>query len=53
MKVMWGLKLVPVLIFLNAKTEDSPFASFGRMFHALIVEGKKESENRLVFDLKL
>ena len=53
MKVIWGLEPVPVSVFLNAKTEDSPFASFGRVFHALIVEGKKESENRLVFDLKL
>ena len=34
MKVIWGqLQLVQV-----------PFAAFGRLFHALMVEGKKESK---------
>ena len=46
MKVIWGLDLVPVYVILNAKTEDSPFASFGRLVHALMVEGEKESEKR-------
>ena len=50
MKVIWVLKIVAVTV-LNAKTEDSPFASFGRLFHALMADGKKESEIRLVCDL--
>ena len=52
MKVTWGLKLVSVSIVFNAKTEVICLASFGRLFHALMVDGKKESENKLEFDLK-
>ena len=40
-------------IFLNSKTEVISITSFGRLFHALMVDGKKKSENKLEFDLKL
>ena len=38
--------------FLNANTVIS-LVSFGRPFHALIVDGMQESENKLEFDLKV
>ena len=34
-------------LFLNADTEVISLTSFGRLFHALMVDGKKESENKL------
>ena len=39
--------------FLNAKREVIFLALFGRLFLALMLDGKKESENKLEFDLKL
>ena len=39
--------------FLNANTEVISLASFGRLFHVLMVDEKKESETKLEFDLKL
>ena len=37
---------------LKAATDGASFTSFKRLFHAFMVEGKKESINRFVLALK-
>ena len=52
MEVFWWLWKVLFNFNLNAETEVDPLISFGRLFHALIIEGKNDSWKRFEFDLK-
>ena len=45
--IYWLYVFVPVKEDLKATTDDASFVSFGRLFHARMVEGKKDSRKRL------
>ena len=51
LKYLGGIFMFLFRACLKAATDDASLTSFGRLFHARIVEGKKESRNRFVLAL--
>ena len=51
LKYLGGISMFLFKACLKAATDGASLTSFGRLFHARIVEGEKESRNRFVLAL--
>ena len=51
LKYLGGIFMFLFKACLNAAADEVSLTSFGRLFHARIVEGKKDSRNRFVLAL--